>query len=982
MADLTILHQQQSALLACEALGFLHNIGKLDDRFSKNDFLYKRIADPVGIVLTEEKREIQAPCSSPGKNSLEPDELAALAHALGANEKATAEHLLTYKTARTQKEEWAKKTPRKAYLAHKLKLPELLSGANIIPLLRSQGVDLSEQEISTFIAAYINWRGANPATELDSGLPVLTERYPYSLLLNLFWDDFHWRPQEPGNKRRDNLSFWLADGQDGFNRFLRVMAICHEAISRGDKGSDEPGPAVGNRTNILGSEEAEQRRLPLDEIKKKLAPSEMTDILDCFRHVASDGRLPLNDVALYDYCDNFGGFLKTALAKFLLDGKLPGEDDIHLLKWRLLWFRYDGLAWIGKGGRLADAVARSRVWDKVMDAIQDYLEVKLPVAKAIYRDTNGMFFLAPDVEDLCALEVKTGCSLAKKISQIAVEKSAGEIAVRPQLSEPMFGYEIRIAGWMGRTSPVPADAAEIAKAWQEAGEVCTVCTLRPIAGKDEKGGIPNRQRVCLVCHERRTGRAGEWIKKGMLGSIWMSELADRNGRCALISGRLEISRWLDGELFQSLEQKWMAGDDQISSPGASFTRTRGIWQLSEHFWQQTAEKLAQGALSPRPGRWRLAVTDNDSKLAVNHAYELDTAKGRLQVVCTGKEKGGAAASLVVVDWRAPRAADQTVWKKLLPVPVRLFLRGGYGGADQELGDFALTDDGVRFDETPFSPSIHIVADPLRFLALVPADQAMTAAEQIDGRYRELFNRVQDRLPLRIGIVYFPEKTPLFTALDAGVKMVSEERQWVEQRIEAMTITDGQHQVCLEDGQRFCYQQIICQRDDIWYVRPKQGCGYLPLSPSPAEGAAFAYLPSTLDLAFLGETSRRHRLHDSTIGRQDLDFGPMPLRPEASGAFSAIWKIMKRLSRSQLSRLESLHVYALAEMDGVDAEARNHFLLNGVKTAGAGWWGKISQKEQEILTKAVDTGLLWTVLTYNLHLLKKKPAGEPRMEEQE
>jgi len=268
MADLKILKEQQEALLACEALGFLHNIGKLDDRFSRQEYLYKRVADPASLKLNSQHTDdINSIVDTSGeKPKPTEDEIILLACTLGVTEEQVATCIAEKKVE--DEKEGSKKIPLLLYLAYsEEKLRPLLSGAHLIHLLRSQGVDLSETEISNFISAYLQWRGGTPSSPLPSELPVLQEKYPYALLLNLFWDDLHWRIQKPYNKRLDNLSFWLEGHQDGFDRFRRVMAICREAISRGDKGSGIYGQPVRNRTNILGSGEAEQKRLKNSEIK-------------------------------------------------------------------------------------------------------------------------------------------------------------------------------------------------------------------------------------------------------------------------------------------------------------------------------------------------------------------------------------------------------------------------------------------------------------------------------------------------------------------------------------------------------------------------------------------------------------------------------------------------------------------------------------------------------------------------------------------
>jgi hypothetical protein len=1018
--------ENRYVLLACEALGFLHNIGKLDNRFhSGENFDFQKIVEPSTDLTWDsdklkELKSIYDSCSKSTQTNNEKEKNCALSLAkFLLNEKHSNDIDKAFNT------HWKNyKSIPDIYQALK---PvglgrEFPSGFHLLRLWLKDGFGLEGHDVTSFVQRYVALL-LRPCLHPDlQGLKVLDNTFSFSLLLNLFWDKFHWvRRDTSPPVRDDNLTFWLGKEHENLSRFARIMAVCHEAISRGDKGEglnsfQAARGKTGNWTNVFGSGISPIETIPnLSNLIKK---GTALQLIESYHKTASDGKLPINDVALYDYCENFGAFLKTALAKILLEGKYPKPNE---LKWQILSVRADGLDWISRGGRLADAVARRRTWDDVFEAITRYLELELPLAKRIYQDSNGAFFLWPDVDGLLEMKISgtntDSLSLAEKIQQISTGISNGEIELRPQVSEePMYGYDIRLAGLIHDKDPVSVDPTMIDNCWRyENGssihaEVCTVCGLRPIAVKK----VAKKQRVCGVCHGRRTGRAAKWLARDITSTIWISELADKNDRCALLAAGLGLENtydletgrilggWLDGRLFQSLAGKWTNGDGDLSF-GPSFTRMRDAWQCTEKFFTKMDELLASGesSIPPKNGRWLLRVQDSGNSLFVNHAYELETRDGRLQVVCIGSEENNHKKykKLLIIDSRAPEEQDKLL--ALLPVKngdkreIKFFMRGGYGAADIPLnGDFSM--DGEPGETEPYTPYINIITDPLRFLVVVPADAAMEVAKKLHDANKKQFLRVQDRLPLNLGIVYFPARTPMFTVLDAGIRLLNAERPALWSPISACTLEDHGKimSVTLEDGKVFQYgldkdnHALLGGHPDIWYIRPWINNGWRPLvdlaCDGNLEGRGFnmRYHPSTLDIVFLAESVRRRQIYYQEGKRDDPDFGAMPLRPEDMSRLKQIWETLKRLSRSQLGQLEEARNYVDTELDGAPEEAKHHFLGNALRTAGDGWWRHLPENAQKLIKESVADSLLWTVLTLHLHLLKDKPADEKKLDYEE
>ncbi len=66
----------------------------------------------------------------------------------------------------------------------------------------------------------------------------------------------------------------------------------------------------------------------------------------------------------------------------------------------------------------------------------------------------------------------------------------------------------------------------------------------------------------------------------------------------------------------------------------------------------------------------------------------------------------------------------------------------------------------------YRPLIVLEENPERFRVLVPLVSAETCVERVISKWREEMSRVWDRLPLRVGVIGFPRKTPFQAVIEA------------------------------------------------------------------------------------------------------------------------------------------------------------------------------------------------------------------------
>jgi CRISPR-associated Csx11 family protein len=272
-------------------------------------------------------------------------------------------------------------------------------------------------------------------------------------------------------------------------------------------------------------------------------------IEQAFHTSVAETRLPLNDVTLYDQTFASVAFFKASLAQNLLQGwQEPNVVDIgKKYRWHILRVGLEGLKFWGDSVRIGDILARKASFLDALDRIKTLLEFTYPLGLEIYRDENGSAFIVPDVDKL--LHCSNGTStLEELIQNIAYESSSAEALLDLSLSErtrstQSFGKMV--------TEPLPSphpSANWIRNEWQggeKTGDICPVCGLRP------QGPRAKSRKVCDKCEKRRTGSSARWLQK-MSTTIWIDEIANTDGRIALLVAKFGLDHWLSGSFHNTI----------------------------------------------------------------------------------------------------------------------------------------------------------------------------------------------------------------------------------------------------------------------------------------------------------------------------------------------------------------------------------------------------------------------------------------------
>jgi hypothetical protein len=488
-----------------------------------------------------------------------------------------------------------------------------------------------------------------------------------------------------------------------------------------------------------------------------------------FSIAEADTRRPVNEITLWDWGMLVGALYKSAIANVILGQQPPNRD----LCWRLLSIRTDGLAYLTHVSRLPDLIARQDALQLALNNVQILLEQTYPLATEVYRDENGSLYVVPDLPNLLNLQDNCAQTLLNHIQEQF--DTAGEIVPDITLDLTAWWGQDPDRGGNDQIPPAGAilsaptilqsDADTIRKAWERKTEqICPVCGLRPC--------VSRQLDYCQICGERRKGRVIDWLKD-QSKTIWLDEVADGNGRLALITGAFDLSSWINENFVKTLLVKEPAAGTVTKTP--SFARLRRIWRTTQTFWREAQADTNQ-TLSDSRRRLQISLA-NEPALTINQTYELNLrGLTRMSLLWDGSQ-------LISVDnlsYTATRL-DVKPAKRTTPadaaLSVRAWLEAKKQGTFQPLSDDAKNErfdvriGDINYQDAAYATTIPILTEPRTFMTLVPADKALDVVNAIKVKYEREMGKVRNRLPLHLGVVYFQRRTPLRAALDAGRRML-------------------------------------------------------------------------------------------------------------------------------------------------------------------------------------------------------------------
>jgi len=367
------------------------------------------------------------------------------------------------------------------------------------------------------------------------------------------------------------------------SNLLRLFNTCHRMTSADEKGVVRRKQSInsmrimtsfGRKTKRINPAEVDRQREGMDErLTQELSKylnEELT--IEKFREkvveilepgmsaTLGETREPANDVTLWAQTFGVASLYKPCLAALAL-GEVPcpsGKWEYDEVQWRLFGIGWNGLAFLQRGRKPADILARQEVLSRIGERLRVLLEVEYPVGNLFYSDINGAFFTFPGITGVVPRDLLK--ELAPSLVGAVREKSADELwpfftLSKPRRSLTVIAKEItrrnKIAAAPcvapvlfeeGQTKILLTDGPELATPGR-AEDICPVCRVR---------SKPEKKQTCNICEKRRAGRQKQWRQQPGGETIWVTEIADQNNRVALLTVRIDLSRWLNGEWLSTI----------------------------------------------------------------------------------------------------------------------------------------------------------------------------------------------------------------------------------------------------------------------------------------------------------------------------------------------------------------------------------------------------------------------------------------------
>lgn len=728
----------------------------------------------------------------------------------------------------------------------------------------------------------------------------------------------------------------------------------------------------------------------------------------------ADNRRPHNEVSLWDWGYTVATMTKAAAAWIFKNG-WPGVLDN--LPYRTLRINLNRLERYTRIEKISDLLGVRQVLDDSFKKVRTLLEETYVLANCFYHDETGAYYLFPDLyseSEIAALRNKIQAQFPPDLRphvRLGERVTAGELdgkstsydsqAVRRLVAEPRAQAL--------QEPPVQADnnlylfEGEWSEGRPENAEVCTVCAVRPV-GYPRQGTAPEVERelarwttqekaeqrnVCRVCLDRRGRRAQTWATGGLQNTIWTDEVADDNGRLALFVGKLGLEGWLDGTLLSTI--KVTSSTTKNPSPA----RLYRIAETARSFWRQVINEITPKVVGRR--LFRLALYPRESSLldlGDYHTYELDV-DGLALSVAWDKPHGRFLSIENLSYFARRRGVSQNELVGLLQGQTFKILEPS---TFQQPGQVLNTVQIERVDEQlgGYQPAIPLMAEPEVCMILVPADKALDLARAVKREYERQMGRVRDRLPVYLGLVFCPCRTPIRAVLEAGRAMLymGDSSLWEGWRLVAKNTPDSsQCELVFENGIIWPIPVLAgdCKTPDEWYPRLYQGFVQRDAIPTlvtelrinPPKGGPNPrwrvwVMPSRFDFEFLDTTGRRFEIYYDKDGRRPRYTRPFYL--DDLDRLDTLWDLMRRLTTSQRRHMIQTIEATRETWYGRDGDKQSQsdavfrqFVADTL--AGATWpkdqpWTSIHAEWQEKLIAAGVSGELADLAELHMEILKE------------
>lgn len=458
---------------------------------------------------------------------------------------------------------------------------------------------------------------------------------------------------------------------------------------------------------------------------------------------------------------------------------------------------------------------------------------------------------------------------------------------------------------------------------------------------------------------------------------------------------------------------WSAIDDtkraawlmhQLFRKNASPGRVHRFWRTTRTFFAEALEEfrtLVSAASDSRTQRLSLTLSGDTTNLRLGEVYAgcLPSAPNAPFEVLRRASDFVTVCSLARV---LGSEADATKLKGM-----QFEARGDDDRRHRFTIDAASTAEGVLGS---YRPLIVLEENPERFRVLVPLASAEACVEYVISKWRKEMARVWNRLPLRVGVIGFPRKMPFQAVIEATRNVEDDLDRSEPSRVRQIATPSGTYPPSVDSGPCKCWRvtEIATQSGTttVSFERPDRGREVVEVPSQLEDGREDVYYSN---LAVVGA---ERELHDFMAPRPDgtaVVYRRAADLKDGDEVFVEPSRFASVFLESTARRFEPVEVHPLSEWDrrrtawdqvGKTApsltaaraverslrEARERWTdADGSldETAWSTWVRAVLANEWNArardlnaLEHAARDGLLERVLSWHLHVLKQKTGVNP------
>ncbi len=773
--------------------------------------------------------------------------------------------------------------------------------------------------------------------------------------------------------------------------------------------------------------------LPLNDIEKITTPQRaewLKQMKVLMKRGLADNRRPHNEISLWDWGYSVGTLAKAA-TNYIFKSGWP--SNVRELPFCTLRINLDILGLCTRSDKISDLLGVKQVIDDAFKEVQILLEETYALGNQLYRDETGAYYLLPDIFDavekialrqeiqaLFPADLYPRIYFSPPITADALHHvKAGEDNSHSNQANTHKGNAHELVAEPRnkalKEKPISADnnLYLFEREWKydrpDNAEICKVCGMRPVGylrqnlqaettenlsswAKQKKA---EQLKICQVCLNRQGRRSQQWVEdikqKSPQNTIWTDEVADDNGRLALFVGKLGLEGWLNGMLLSTINVT------KYVTKNPSPARLYRIADTARVFWENIMDKVMLTVVQPYPFRLELHSENNNlADLGNYYAYDLDIDGVVLSVVWDKPNKRFLTTDNLNY-FAAQLSVDTTeLIGKLQGKTVQISEPSSFLQASKSKTTVKIQTvrqiDGYR-------PAIPLLTEPTLCLMLVPANRALELARQVKKEYEQQMGRVRDRLPLDIGLIFCNRRTPIRSVLEAGRAMLNISSQfnmdsgkgWEGWRLVKKHNSGDSCKLEFDNGITWNIPVVTgdSSKKDDWYPRlyqgnhsdkkqPKHVCELKEINNSRQPTRVWIR-PSHFDFEYLDTTARRFEIYYDENGRQSRHTRPFYL--EDLDRFDILWKILKNLEKSQ--RYQVIHtIEATRDLwygqnkqasltDSIFKQFVTDTLANAAWTKDYKKWTDISQENRQQLINAGVKGELADLAELHMEILKER-----------